>query len=114
MSGALAVGLKYSRETDLDHQSWKERDDECQHRIHPNPHHADLVGENVAALLGGGLNGHRAFTLDQAAHDFHSGGDTVDLSFADGSLTRLVKALGFLAAGIEFGPDCIHPPCDRV
>src|SRR5947199_5286575 len=102
MRGALLLGLEKGGETDLNHQCRKESDDESQHGINPNPHHADLVGEYVTTLLGRGLNGHGAFALDQAAHDFHCRSDAVHLSFSDGGLTRLVKSLSLLAVGIDF------------
>src|SRR2546425_8667514 len=98
MTGTLLLSMENGGETDLHHQRGKESDDESQHGINPNPHHADLVGEYVTTLPGRGFDRHGAFTLDQATHDFHRGGDAVHLSFSNGGLTRLVKSLSLFAA----------------
>src|SRR5439155_8690906 len=108
MRGALLLGLENGGETDLNHQRRQESDDESQHGINPNPHHADIVGEDVTTRLGRGSNRHGAFTLDQATHDLHCSSDAVHLSFSDGGLTFLVKSLGLLAAGVDFRPNPIH------
>src|SRR5206468_7550973 len=108
MRGALLLRLETGGETDLNHQRRQESDDESQHGINPNPHHADLVGEDVTTRLGRGSTRHGAFTLDQAAHDFHCSSDAVHLSFSDDGLTRLVKSLSLFAAGIDFRANPIH------
>src|SRR5258708_40167203 len=102
ISWALLLGVENGRETDLNHQRRKERDDERQNWINVNPHHADLGCEYVTALPGRGFNGHGALTLKQTAHDFHGGSASVHLSFSNGSFARFIKSLSCLAAGFIF------------
>src|SRR5206468_1923632 len=108
MRRPLLLWLEDRREANLNHQGGKESDDESQHRINPYPHHADLVGEDIAALLRGEQDRHGTLTLDQTADDFHRGSNTMHLSFSNGGFTRLVKALSLLAAGIDFRAGPIH------
>src|SRR5215472_12887314 len=104
MSWALFLGLENRGETDLNQQRRQESHDKGQHWVDPDPDHADLVGENVAALFGRALDGHGALAHDQAAHDLDRGCDPVDLCLSDGSFTGLVISLSLLAADIDFGP----------
>src|SRR5215470_3159539 len=98
MSRTLRFGLKNGGETDLDHQSRKESDNEGENGINPYAHHADLVSKNVTAFLGGGFNGHGAFAFDQAAYDFDGGRDTMHLGLSDRCFAGLVIGLRLLAA----------------
>ncbi len=110
----LGLRLKEGCETNFHHQRRKKRDDESQHRVNPDPHHADLVGIQVAALLRGGLDGDRALALQQAAHNFHRGGDAVHLGALDRRLTRLVKPFRLLLAVIKFRADSVNLPRGRI
>ena len=56
MRGPRLLWLKDRRKTNLHHQSRQKGNDEGQHRINPNPHHADLIRQNVTAFFGRLLN----------------------------------------------------------
>ena len=100
--------LEEGGETNFNHQRRQEGDDECEHRINPDAHHADLIGENVTAFLGARGDRHGTLTHQQSAHDFHRGGDAMHLGVFDGRLARLVESLGLLAAHIGLGANPVH------
>src|SRR4030095_877467 len=96
------------REANLNEQRRQESDDEREHRINPDAHHADLVREQIAALLGGRSNGYGALTEEQAAHDFHGVADAVHLSLPNGGLTLFVKCFCFLPRSIQLSANAIN------
>ena len=101
MRGTLLLGLEERGETDLHHQRREKRHDEREHRVNPDAHHADLIRENVAAFLRGGVDGHRAFAEQQAAHDLHRGRDAMHLCVRESPLHALRKSLARPACGLS-------------